>query len=120
MTASEPPWPGFAMCLACRAEYENPADRRFHAQPIACRACGPRLQGLDQSGNSLDLADPLGWFTTAIRAGKIGAMKGLGGYHLICDAANSKAVTELRRRKHRDEKPFALMFAGCFCSRIAL
>jgi hydrogenase maturation protein HypF len=99
----------FALCPACRAEYDDPADRRFHAQPTACPACGPRLRLLDGRGLALDTDDPLGAFLAALRAGKIGALKGLGGYHLVCDARSPSAVAELRRRKHRDEKPFAIM-----------
>ncbi len=93
----------FAMCPACRAEYEDPADRRFHAQPIACPACGPRLQAPGAQG------EPLRTFSATLCAGRIGAIKGLGGYHLVCDARNAAAVGELRRRKQRDEKPFAIM-----------
>jgi hydrogenase maturation protein HypF len=101
----------FPMCDACRAEYEDPANRRFHAQPTACADCGPRLQAVDASGQVIQTDDPLGLFAEALRDGKIGALKGLGGYHLACDALNSTAVAELRRRKHRDEKPFAVMVA---------
>lgn len=100
---------GFSMCPACRTEYEKPADRRFHAQPTACADCGPSLTFIDPERNTRQIADPLKSFEAAILAGKIGAFKGLGGYHLVCDATNSVAVTELRRRKHRDEKPFAIM-----------
>jgi hydrogenase maturation protein HypF len=99
----------FAMCAACRAEYEAPADRRFHAQPTACAACGPRLRLLDAAGRPLAAPDPLAAFAAALAAGKVGALKGLGGYHLACDARDPAAVAELRRRKHRDEKPFAVM-----------
>jgi hydrogenase maturation protein HypF len=99
----------FAMCAACRAEYDDPCDRRFHAQPIACPACGPRLQLLDAAGQPLTTTDPLADFAAALKRGQIGALKGLGGYHLACDARNGLAVAELRRRKHRDEKPFAVM-----------
>jgi hydrogenase maturation protein HypF len=102
---------GFAMCPACLAEYENPADRRFHAQPSACPRCGPRLQVLDASGRSIATSDPLACFAAALGAGQIGALKGLGGYHLVCAATDPAAVAELRRRKQRDEKPFALMVA---------
>jgi len=101
----------FAMCPACRSEYDDPADRRFHAQPTACADCGPRLQVLDAAGKPMGTADPLDCFVAALRDGKIGALKGLGGYHLVCVAANAAAVAELRRRKHRDEKPFAIMVA---------
>jgi hydrogenase maturation protein HypF len=102
----------FAMCDACRAEYDDPADRRFHAQPTACADCGPRLRVLDASGREVRTEEPLELFSEAIRAGGIGALKGLGGYHLACDARNPGAVAELRRRKHRDEKPLAVMVAN--------
>jgi hydrogenase maturation protein HypF len=99
----------FAMCRACRAEYENPADRRFHAQPIACPDCGPRLELLDSRGQTINCPDPIRLLAVAIGHGKIAAIKGLGGYHLVCDAANESAVAELRSRKARLEKPFAVM-----------
>ena len=99
----------FTMCAACRAEYEDPANRRFHAQPTACPDCGPRLQALDSAGRVLPTDDPLSLFARALLGGKIGALKGLGGYHLACAARDPSAVLELRRRKHRDEKPFAVM-----------
>ncbi len=101
----------FPLCPACRAEYEDPRDRRFHAQPIACPACGPHLQLLDANGQPISAADPLHFFAAALTEGKIGAIKGLGGYHLACAAGNPAAVAELRRRKHRDEKPVAVMVA---------
>jgi hydrogenase maturation protein HypF len=101
----------FEMCLACREEYDNPVDRRFHAQPIACPACGPQLQLLDASGNPVDHRHPLDAFAERIRDGQIGAIKGLGGYHLVCLATDDRAVARLRRRKARDEKPFAIMVA---------
>ena len=99
----------FLMCAACRAEYENPADRRFHAQPTACPICGPRLMAANARGETIAIDDPLRWFADALRAGRIGAMKGLGGYHLACDARSDTAVSEMRRRKHREEKAFGLM-----------
>jgi len=99
----------FVMCPACRAEYDHPADRRFHAQPTACADCGPRLQILDAAGRPVPAPDPLAHFAAALRDGRIGALKGLGGYHLACDARSRATVAELRRRKHRDEKPFAVM-----------
>lgn len=99
----------FPMCNACRAEYEDPTDRRFHAQPTACPICGPRLLAADAHGETVAIDDPLRWFADAMRAGRIGAVKGLGGYHLVCDARSERSVAELRRRKHREEKAFALM-----------
>jgi hydrogenase maturation protein HypF len=101
----------FVMCAACRAEYDDPADRRFHAQPTCCPACGPRLQVLNGRGRPAATADPVASFTAALLAGQIGALKGLGGYHLACDARSGAVVSELRRRKHRDERPFAVMVA---------
>lgn len=99
----------FTMCDACRAEYDDPGDRRFHAQPTACPVCGPQLAALRPDGEPIHGVDPLACFVEAIRAGRIGALKGLGGYHLACDARDERAVRELRRRKQRDEKPLALM-----------
>jgi len=101
----------FEMCEECRAEYENPADRRFHAQPICCPKCGPRLKVIDGKGGELSTDDPIEYLADALRAGRIAAIKGLGGYHLACDAGNESSVAELRRRKHRDEKPFAVLVA---------
>src|SRR5262249_11698592 len=102
----------FLMCEFCRNEYENPVDRRFHAEPIACANCGPQLQLLDETGRVLGVGDPLANFAVAILNGKGGALKGLGGFHLVCDATNDQAVRRLRLRKHREEKPFAVMFAN--------
>jgi hydrogenase maturation protein HypF len=99
----------FTMCPECRAEYENPLDRRFHAEPIACPICGPRLQLLDAQGKPVVTADPIAFAADFLRAGNIVALKGLGGFHLACDATNESAVRELRRRKLRDGKPFAMM-----------
>jgi hydrogenase maturation protein HypF len=99
----------FAMCTACQEEYENPTNRRFHAQPICCPTCGPRLQVHDVAGRRIETPDPLRHFAAALCAGQIGAVKGLGSYHLACDARNHAAVAELRHRKYRDEKPFAIM-----------
>ena len=101
----------FVMCDDCRAEYENPLDRRFHAQPVACPRCGPHLELWDGEGKVLSTHhDALLQAAEAIRRGQIVAVKGLGGFHLMVDARNDAAVHELRRRKHREEKPFALMF----------
>lgn len=102
----------FPMCAACAAEYADPDDRRFHAEPIACPDCGPRLQWLDPATRPLPGADALGAAVAALRAGAIVAIKGLGGFHLACDARNAQAVQRLRRRKQREQKPFALMQAN--------
>ncbi|HXV20539.1 MAG TPA: carbamoyltransferase HypF, partial [Desulfuromonadales bacterium] len=99
----------FPLCAACRAEYDDPAARRFHAQPNACPECGPQLRLLDGQGRPLAAEDPVAAAIGLLRQGQIVAVKGLGGYHLAVDAANDAAVRELRRRKSRDEKPFALM-----------
>ena len=99
----------FAMCAACRREYDDPLDRRFHAQPNACPACGPRLTAADAAGEPLDWDDPIACAARALRAGMIVAIKGLGGFHLACDATSSDAVARLRRRKRREEKPLAVM-----------
>ncbi|WP_208985208.1 carbamoyltransferase HypF [Stappia sp. P2PMeth1] len=97
----------FAMCPDCAAEYSDPADRRFHAQPIACPACGPRL--CYEEGGRERPGDPLTLAVERLRAGGIVAVKGLGGFHLACDAGNADSLALLRRRKRRPAKPFALM-----------
>ncbi len=100
----------FSMCEACRREYEDPENRRFHAQPNACPACGPQLAFWDQAGVALATRhEALLLAADAIRAGSILALKGLGGFHLLVDARNQDAVLRLRERKHREEKPLALM-----------
>ena len=99
----------FRMCERCRAEYEDPRDRRFHAQPISCWDCGPRLALLDSSGRALDAEDPVREAARLLVEGRILALRGLGGFHLACDARNEDAVRTLRRRKSREEKPFAVM-----------
>lgn len=99
----------FALCDACREEYQNPADRRFHAQPVACAACGPRVW-LEADGTILARdQEAIRLTRQSIAAGKIVAIKGLGGFHLACDARSPDAVQELRRRKLRVDKAFALM-----------
>jgi hydrogenase maturation protein HypF len=102
---------GFTMCPACRAEYEDPSNRRFHAQPNACQECGPHLALWGGDGTVISgRHDALLGAAGAIRAGKIVAVKGLGGFHLMADARNEEAVRRLRERKHREEKPLAVMF----------
>jgi hydrogenase maturation protein HypF len=101
----------FAMCPRCRAEYTDPDNRRFHAQPNACPVCGPQLAWWEQAGATLVTKhEALLAACIAIRYGEVVAVKGLGGFHLMCDARSNEAVEQLRRRKHREEKPFALMF----------
>ncbi len=101
----------FAMCPECQAEYDDPRNRRFHAQPNACPVCGPHLELWDPKGVILARADQaLMTGADALRTGKVVAVKGLGGFHLVVTAENDEAVQRLRRLKHREEKPFALMF----------
>jgi hydrogenase maturation protein HypF len=99
----------FAMCGECSAEYHDPYDRRFHAQPVACPACGPRVFFEDAAGAVEGTDAVVAAAQEALSRGEIVAVKGLGGYHLACDATSSAAVGELRRRKARLEKPFAVM-----------
>lgn len=101
----------FEMCGGCRAEYGDPGDRRFHAQPIACHACGPTLELVRKDGAPASGDDALRGARELLADGRIVAVKGLGGYHLACDARNEAAVAELRRRKRRGGKPFAVMVA---------
>ena len=103
---------GFAMCAACRAEYEDPLDRRFHAQPNACPECGPRARLVGS-----DSEDAVAAAAEALRSGAILAIKGLGGYHLACLADDERAVAALRARKHREDKPFALMAPTVMAAR---
>jgi hydrogenase maturation protein HypF len=103
----------FVMCDECRAEYENPQDRRFHAQPNACPRCGPQPALLNRGGAVLETRDAaLLAAADFIRQGRILALKGLGGFQLLVDARNEAAVTRLRERKGRYEKPFAVMLTG--------
>ncbi len=108
---------GFEMCVRCRAEYEDPSDRRFHAQPNACPDCGPRLALLDRGGERMGSDDPLAAAARALHGGAVLAIKGLGGYHLACRADHAGATAALRSRKHREDKPFALMAADLPAAR---
>ena len=101
----------FAMCPACRAEYEDPQNRRFHAQPNACWNCGPRVELWDAAGEPVPCKDPIREAVARLRQGAIVAIKGLGGFHLACDAPDRGAVRRLRERKGRVDKPFAVMAA---------
>ncbi|NND95923.1 MAG: carbamoyltransferase HypF [Pirellulaceae bacterium] len=101
----------FAMCDRCQSEYNDPSDRRFHAQPIACPDCGPQMQLLDGDGCPIETDDPIKELCAAFARGEIAAIKGIGGYHLVCSATDAAAIKKLRLRKNRDEKPFALMVA---------
>jgi len=98
----------FRMCDACRSEYENPLDRRYHAQPIACPACGPSIT-LKEARTGKKIRGGISEAVSFIKKGKILAVKGLGGFHLVCDPHNEKALRRLRRVKQRDRKPLALM-----------
>ncbi len=100
------PW---AMCAQCAAEYHDPADRRFHAQPIACPACGPTYVLRQAGQDDLHASIAIGGAATLLREGAIVAVKGIGGYHLACNARNAGTVAALRERKYRKERPFAVM-----------
>jgi len=106
----------FAMCEPCAAEYHDPADRRFHAQPTCCPACGPRLALRDPAGTELP-GDPIARTAELLAAGQVLAVKGLGGYHLAVDAACGPAAQALRARKHREDKPFAVLAADLAAAR---
>jgi len=99
----------FTMCRACQEEYDDPANRRFHAQPNACWACGPRTSLHGRDGRAIQCEDPAQSSIELLHQGKILAIKGLGGFHLVVDASNHPAVVRLRKRKHREEKPLAVM-----------
>ena len=107
----------FTMCQQCAAEYHDPADRRFHAQPVCCPACGPRLCLRYPDGSVTAAGDPVAAAAAALRDGQVLAVKGLGGYHLAVDARNEEAAAALRARKHREDKPFAVMAAGLAAAR---
>ena len=103
---------GFEMCEACRSEYDDPFDRRFHAQPNACPDCGPCVWLADAAGVPIEIgtgSDPIAAAADALVTGQIVAVKGLGGFHLACRADDEATVAALRDRKHREDKPFALM-----------
>ena len=118
----------FPMCPACQAEYKDPLDRRFHAQPNACPVCGPQVRLLDWADHDFRgrtgtipygrLPDPIADAAQQLAHGAILAIKGLGGYHLACDALNTEAVQRLRQRKHREAKPFALMVHNVETARL--
>ncbi len=109
---------GFAMCAQCAVEYHDPANRRFHAQPICCPACGPRLSLVAADRTKLPGSDPVLAAAELLLNGQIVAVKGLGGYHLSIDAGNATAAAALRARKHREDKPFALMVPDLATARL--
>ena len=99
----------FPMCPLCERQYAAPADRRFHAQPVACPTCGPKVYLADPAGEPIDCDEPIAAAANLLEAGRIVAIKGLGGFHLACRGDDEPAVRRLRERKRRDAKPFALM-----------
>jgi hydrogenase maturation protein HypF len=111
----------FTMCAACAREYGDPLDRRFHAQPTACPVCGPRLRLAGRDGRPItDLGparDPVEFVARRLLEGAIVAMKSVGGFHLVCDAQDEQAVATLRARKHREDKPFALLVGSLTAAR---
>ncbi|MFB4262066.1 carbamoyltransferase HypF [Nonomuraea sp. GTA35] len=107
----------FGMCDDCAREYHDPGDRRYHAQPTCCPACGPRLRLRDPRGTEL-CGDPIACAAALLRAGRVVAVKGLGGYHLAVTASDERAAAALRGRKHREEKPFAVMAADLAQARL--
>jgi hydrogenase maturation protein HypF len=107
----------FAMCADCEREYTDPGDRRFHAQPVCCPNCGPTLRYRDGNGDRIHSDEALREARQLLRDGGIVAVKGIGGYHLACDANDERAVSELRRRKRRGDKPFAVMVPDLSAAR---
>ncbi|HUI94085.1 MAG TPA: carbamoyltransferase HypF [Chitinivibrionales bacterium] len=99
----------FALCDACKKEYEHPGDRRFHAQPTCCHDCGPKLALKDNHGSIINEKDPMHAAIDLLVDGRIVAIKGIGGFHLACRADSGESITRLRLKKHREEKPFAIM-----------
>lgn len=102
----------FSFCSKCEKEYNDPTNRRHHAQPVACPECGPRVSMITADGNNINTKDPIGLAASCLKEGKIIAIKGIGGYHLCCDATNTKAVNLLRKSKNRPERPLAVMSAN--------
>ncbi|MEH7245224.1 carbamoyltransferase HypF [Neobacillus niacini] len=107
----------FPMCEDCRREYDDPTNRRHHAQPIACPKCGPKVWLLDQNGHEQFSVSPIKDSIKLLKQGKIVAIKGIGGYHLACDARNQEAVMALRSRKRRPNRPLAVMAASITAAR---
>jgi hydrogenase maturation protein HypF len=108
---------GFEMCAACQAEYDDPLDRRFHAQPNACPVCGPQVRLLERGGQLVETDDAMRAAADDLLAGKVLAVKGLGGYHLACRADDETAVATLRARKRREDRPFAVLVADLDAAR---
>jgi hydrogenase maturation protein HypF len=108
---------GFEMCAACQAEYDDPLDRRFHAQPNACPVCGPQVRLLERDGSPVECDDALRAAADDLLAGRILAVKGLGGYHLACRADREEAVAALRSRKRREDRPFAVLVGDVEAAR---
>ncbi len=107
----------FKMCQSCLEEYNNPLDRRFHAQPNACARCGPTLKILDSSGKELQQPDPISFIVQELRKGKIIVLKGLGGFHIVCDASQNDPIIRIRKLKNRKDKPLAVMVPDIECAR---
>jgi hydrogenase maturation protein HypF len=111
----------FTMCPQCLGEYDDPGDRRFHAQPNACPRCGPRLRIADAGGAPITelsgAADAVQWVAARLAEGAIVAVKSIGGFHLVCDGADGTAVSALRARKHREDRPFALLAGSLRAAR---